>query len=239
MHGACVGPRRRASQQNIRLSRASATPRRASVRACWHASSAFTASRARSAAGRCLRAELPARSRKEPMAPHAAQQPNVDDLLKAHVRCGCVECLPRITAPRAGTASRAALLCSRNTTRVRQAKEVSELRAALGTAAPGYTDDIWALRFVLSFPDVPKRGARGGGLRTLRCTSCLQCHERATPLRLRHVHAWPTLRSAALARGHAHAWLTRAPSEARRGLRTLRCASCVERHERSVLLRLR
>jgi hypothetical protein len=43
-----------------------------------------------------------------------------------------------------------------------QATAVTALRAALGAALPAAWDDIWLLRFVLSFAEPSKRGASAG-----------------------------------------------------------------------------
>jgi hypothetical protein len=105
--------------------------------------------------------------------PHAAAQANVDALLETHVRAALRQavasrapgaCQPRrqraaYRASRAQRANNPALALAPLTLALQQAKEIEALGAALGSSRPEYWDDIWSLRFVLSFAEPAKRGA--------------------------------------------------------------------------------
>ena len=85
---------------------------------------------------------------------------DIDELLKTHVRGACLNPL-------------AVALLTACAVRV-QGAAVGELRTALGPDLPSSWDDIWLLRFVLSFEDLARRGADvavrcRGGVSALCC----------------------------------------------------------------------
>jgi hypothetical protein len=86
---------------------------------------------------------------------------------------------------------------------LRQAKEIEALGAALGSSRPSYWDEIWSLRFVLSFAEPAKRGAPRRRLTTLEHARSLTAH---TPAKRASLAALRATRGAEAAARHCISW---------------------------------